>query len=86
MKNLNANYLNEKINTITEEIQRLSSRFLRPIVVAIDGASGSGKTTVAQLLCSKLQAVIIPLDDFFSSNIPDNQKKRQLSILLKLYF
>jgi len=73
MRNSNANYLDEKINTIAEEIQRLSSRFLRPVVVAIDGASGSGKTTIAQLLCNKLQAVIIPLDDFFSSDIPDNR-------------
>jgi uridine kinase len=73
MKNSNVDYLNEKINAITEEIQRLSGRFLRPVVAAIDGASGSGKTAIAQLLCSKLQAVIVPLDDFFSSDIPDNQ-------------
>jgi uridine kinase len=41
--------------------------------VAIDGASGSGKSTIAQVFVGKLQAVIIPLDDFFSANIPDTQ-------------
>jgi pantothenate kinase-related protein Tda10 len=57
--------IDDQTNTIIEEIECLSGKNLCPVVVAIDGASGSGKSTFAQLLCSKLQAVIIPLDDFF---------------------
>jgi uridine kinase len=63
----------DKINVITETIERLSGKNPCPVVVAIDGASGSGKSTFAQLLYSQLQAVIIPLDDFFSADIPDDQ-------------
>ena len=48
MKNSNVDYLHEKINAIAEDIQRLSNKIERPVVVAIDGASGSGKTTIAQ--------------------------------------
>ena len=66
-------YIDGQINAIAEKVQLLSKAKLHPIVVAIDGASGSGKSTIAQLLCDKLQAVIIPLDDFFSINIPDDQ-------------
>jgi ABC-type lipoprotein export system ATPase subunit len=47
MKNSNVDYLHEKINLIAEDIQRLSNKIERPVVVAIDGASGSGKTTIA---------------------------------------
>jgi para-aminobenzoate synthetase len=64
---------NEHIKMITEAIQGLSKISSRPIVVAIDGASGSGKSTIAQFLCRQLPAVIVPLDDFFSADIPDDQ-------------
>jgi uridine kinase len=67
------NRINEQINKITEDIQNLSGKILRPVVAAIDGASGSGKSTIAQVFAGRLQAVIIPLDDFFSANIPDTQ-------------
>jgi adenylylsulfate kinase-like enzyme len=53
----------EQINKIAEDIQNLSGRILRPVVVAIDGASGSGKSTIAQVFAGKLQAVIIPLEE-----------------------
>ncbi|MDR2606959.1 MAG: hypothetical protein LBC57_01085 [Treponema sp.] len=43
----------DQINIITEEIERFSGKNLCTVVVAIDGASGSGKSTFAQLLCSK---------------------------------
>ncbi|MDR2675635.1 MAG: hypothetical protein LBC18_12465 [Opitutaceae bacterium] len=65
--------INEQINKITEDMRNLSGRIPRPVVVAMDGASGSGKSTIAQVFAGKLQAAIIPLDAFFSANIPDAQ-------------
>jgi len=56
---------------VIERISSLSSEPMRPIMVAIDGASGAGKSTVSYMLKSKLSAAVISLDDFFSANIPD---------------
>jgi uridine kinase len=55
-----------------------------PIIVAIDGCSGSGKTTIANQIKSELNAVIIPLDDFFSANIPDS-KWEEFTIIERLH-
>lgn len=54
-------------------IQRLATERKRPILVALDGGSGAGKSTIAAQLKSELAAAVIPLDDFFSGNIPDHQ-------------
>lgn len=42
-----------------------------PAVVAIDGGSGAGKSTLAAWIAEELDAVVIPLDDFFAGDIPD---------------
>jgi uridine kinase len=42
-----------------------------PLVIAIDGPSGAGKSSIAAKLDLELDVAIIPLDDFFSANIPD---------------
>lgn len=65
--------IDDQANTVIKKIKHLSGKNPCPLAVAIDGASGSGKSTFARLLCGKLQAVIIPLDDFFSADIPDDQ-------------
>lgn len=44
-----------------------------PIVVALDGGSGAGKSTLASLIENEFDAALIPLDDFFAADIPDNQ-------------
>jgi uridine kinase len=41
------------------------------VVVAIDGRSGSGKSTVAQALAPDINAAIVPDDDFFAANVSD---------------
>lgn len=43
----------------------------RPILVALDGGSGAGKSTIASMLEQKLDSVIVQSDDFYSANIPD---------------
>ena len=42
-------------------------------MVAIDGASGAGKSTIASMIATELDAAVIPLDDFFAANIPDHK-------------
>lgn len=41
------------------------------VVVAIDGRSGTGKSTLAEAVASVLDAVIVPCDDFYSANVTD---------------
>ena len=41
-----------------------------PVVVAIDGRSGTGKSTLAAQLATQFPAVVVPCDDFFAANIP----------------
>jgi para-aminobenzoate synthetase len=38
-------------------------------VVAIDGRSGAGKSTVARILAEALEAACIPCDDFFAADV-----------------
>lgn len=54
-------------------MQQLLSRNNCPIVVAVDGGSGAGKSTLAFLIQSELDAALIPLDDFFSADIPEHR-------------
>jgi uridine kinase len=58
---------------IVEQLQNLLSRKQNPIVVALDGGSGAGKSTLASMIKDELDAALIPLDDFFSVNIPDDE-------------
>ncbi len=55
------------------EIRRLFSAQPDPVVVALDGGSGAGKSTLASMIEQESDAILVPLDDFFSANIPDNQ-------------
>jgi uridine kinase len=55
------------------KIQRLLAKRQNPLVVALDGGSGAGKSTLALLIESELDMALIPLDDFFSADIPDSQ-------------
>ena len=55
------------------KIQMLLTKRPSPLVVALDGGSGAGKSTLALLIESELGAALIPLDDFFSADIPDSQ-------------
>jgi len=58
---------------IKERIQALLTEKNRPIVVVLDGGSGAGKSTIASQLKSEIELALIPLDDFFSANIPDHK-------------
>jgi uridine kinase len=43
----------------------------RPVVVAIDGRSGAGKTAIAAAVASDLGGIVVPTDDFCAANLGD---------------
>jgi len=47
------------------------------LVVAIDGRSGSGKSTVAEVVAQAIGAVIVPCDDFFAANVSNAEWDRR---------
>jgi len=65
--------LNDALKTIIKQIHSLLAEKGRPIVVALDGGSGAGKSTLASMIEQELDTVLIPLDDFFSANIPESK-------------
>jgi uridine kinase len=58
---------------IVVQIRGLLARKGTPILIALDGGSGAGKSTIASMIAKELDTALIPLDDFFSANIPDSQ-------------
>lgn len=56
---------------ILADIWRLIARRQRPILVALDGGSGAGKSVLASLIAYEIDAAVVPLDDFFAADIPD---------------
>jgi uridine kinase len=47
------------------------------LVVAIDGRSGSGKSTVAAAVAQAIGGVIVPCDDFFTASVSDAEWDRR---------
>jgi len=46
-------------------------------IVAIDGRSGAGKTTVAEAVAKATGAVIVPCDDFFAASVSNAEWDRR---------
>ena len=65
--------LAEAAQTILVEIARRTNHRQAPTLIALDGGSGAGKSTVAAMLGQNIHAVVVPLDDFFAAHIPDWQ-------------
>src|SRR5436853_3213353 len=58
---------------IFQEIEFLRAKLRRPIVVALDGGSGAGKTTIAERLTRLTEIALVPLDDFYQTVIPESE-------------
>jgi uridine kinase len=57
------------ISSIISNIQKISTK-TEPLLIAIDGVGGSGKTSLAKYLQNKLKnCFIVQLDDFYSPKI-----------------
>lgn len=65
--------MNSADQRIIEQIRKLLAERAAPLVVAIDGGSGAGKSTIASMIATELDAAVIPLDDFFAADIPDHK-------------
>src|SRR5882762_2621620 len=57
----------------------LSTKFVKPLVLAIAGCSGSGKTTLARELATQLEATLFPLDLYYRdlSQFPLDKRDKQ---------
>ncbi len=58
---------------IFQQIDRLRTKLRRPIVVAVDGGSGAGKTTIVEKLMRFTGIALVPLDDFYQTVIPESE-------------
>lgn len=52
-----------------EPVLRVVERSERPCIVAVDGRSGVGKSTLAAVLAKRLDAALIATDDFFAGGL-----------------
>jgi para-aminobenzoate synthetase len=57
--------------TIVAAVRELTAARHTPVVVALDGGSGSGKSTVALAIAAQLNAALVQSDDFFAAEITD---------------
>jgi len=64
------------VDTVVAAI-RVRSAEAQHLVVAIDGRSGSGKSTVAELVAQTIGAVIVPCDDFFAASVSNAEWDRR---------
>jgi len=65
--------MNTPEQVIFQAIELLRTKLLRPIVVALDGGSGSGKSTIAEKLMRLTDVALVPLDDFYQIVIPESE-------------
>lgn len=57
---------------IFQAVERLRGKIHGPIVVALDGGSGAGKLTIAERLIQLTEVALIPLDNFYQTQIPES--------------
>ena len=59
-----------EVNIIRAALERRAEAG-RPVVVTLDGGSGSGKSTIAEKLASLTSIAVVPLDDFYQTVVPE---------------
>lgn len=62
---------------ILQRIEALRSEHTRPVVVALDGGSGSGKSTISAKLAKLTLMALVPLDDFYQTRVPETEWPRK---------
>jgi uridine kinase len=64
------------LEAILAAIRRLMERREGPLMVALDGRSGTGKSTLATRIASRMDAVIVESDDFYVGGTDDEWASR----------
>lgn len=64
--------------TIIAEIRKLTVNRNAPLLVALDGRSGVGKSTIAARIGTKIGAVVIDVDKFYSGGNDDHWDSRTI--------
>ena len=67
------NAVSGAVDQITQEIKKRLLKRTNPLLVAIDGGSSAGKSTIAILVAKEVNAVIIQGDDFCQTGVDWNQ-------------
>lgn len=57
------------LDHVLSEVERRARKTSGPFIVALDGRSGTGKSTLAAWLEKRLDALVIAGDDFFSGGV-----------------
>jgi uridine kinase len=65
--------MNSPEQKILKEIESIRTKVPRPIVVALDGGSGAGKTTIAERLMRRAEVALVRLDDFYQTVVPESE-------------
>jgi uridine kinase len=63
--------LRASANVVVADVRRLLTGRARPLLVAIDGASGAGKSMLAALVAARFSSALVTADDFFSAQLTD---------------
>ena len=58
---------------IFHQLERLRPKLRTPVVVALDGGSGAGKTTIAERLMRLTDIALVTLDNFYQTVIPESE-------------
>jgi uridine kinase len=58
---------------IATEIILSETQKKTPVVIAVDGGSGAGKSMFVKHLAEQTKAAVIPLDDFYSADTPNTK-------------
>ncbi len=66
----NTRNLQSAVDTVVFEISRLLKR-KNPVLVALDGRSGTGTSTLAQAIASRVEGQIVVSDDFYCGGNDD---------------
>ena len=68
----------DQLGNISKTLRERQQSPKRPVLIAIDGRSGAGKSTIAGQLASELNGVVIKGDDLFSGGTNDDWRTRTL--------
>src|SRR5258708_23508786 len=69
--------MNSPEQKLLTAINSARGKLRRPIVVALDGGSGAGKSTIAERLMRHTDVALVRLDDFYQTLIPESQLPHQ---------